>query len=343
MTDKRWTEFPSVVTPTTSDLIWAVQAGSDVKETLGQVLSLALSTNSLSYAGNPNGNLAGTIYQTCYDTTNAKYYICTTTGSSATAVWTLIGANIVGLNQGGTSKALTASNGGIVYSDADSMEILSGTATANQIVMSGSSSAPSWSTATYPATTTINRILYSSAANTIGQITTANSAQLVTNATGVPAMTASLTNGQIVIGSTGATPTPGTITAGSGVTVTNGAGSITIATTGGGLTINNVTGTSSGMTANSLNIANNVALVTLTLPVTAAIGDVIEVRGSGAGGWLIAQNASQIIHVGSVASTTGVGGSVASTNRYDCLTLTCVVVDLEFVVSGVQSAGLTVV
>lgn len=342
MVNKVFTDFPSVVTPTTSDIIWAVQAGADVQETLGQVISLALSNHNLSYAGNPNGNLAGAIYQTCYDTTNAKYYICTTTGSASTAVWTLIGANIVGLNQGGTAKALTASNGGLIYSDADSMEVLAGTATANQIAMSGSSAAPSWSTATYPATTTINRILYSSAANTIGQIASANSAQLVTNATGVPAMTASLTDGQIVIGDTAGTPVPGTITSGAGITVTNAAGSITIAATGGGLTINNVTGTSSVMVGNSLNIANNAGLVTLTLPATAAVGDIVEIKGSGAGRWIIAQNAGDIIHVGSVASTAGVGGSVASTNRYDCVTLCCVVLNDEWVCSGLQGT-LTVV
>jgi len=93
---------------------------------------------------------------------------------------------------GGTSKALTASNGGIVYTDSDSMEILSGTATAGQILRSGSSSAPSWSTATYPSTTTANRILYSSATNTIADLATANNALLVTNGSGVPSVSSTI-------------------------------------------------------------------------------------------------------------------------------------------------------
>src|ERR1700733_7940345 len=42
------------------------------------------------------------------------------------------------------------------------------------------------------------------------------------------------TNGQLPIGSTGADPVLATITAGSGITVTNSAGSITIAASGGG-------------------------------------------------------------------------------------------------------------
>lgn len=45
-----------------------------------------------------------------------------------------------------------------------------------------------WSTATYPATTTINQILYSSAANTISEIVTGNSGVLVTGGTGIPSI-----------------------------------------------------------------------------------------------------------------------------------------------------------
>ena len=44
-----------------------------------------------------------------------------------------------------------------------------------------------------------------------------------------PTAIAALTNGQLPIGSTGANPVPATLTAGSGITITNGAGTITIA------------------------------------------------------------------------------------------------------------------
>ena len=74
---------------------------------------------------------------------------------------------VLPLANGGTNKALTASNGGLVYSDADSLEILAGTATAGQIPRSGASSAPSWSTATYTATVAQGDIVYASAANVI--------------------------------------------------------------------------------------------------------------------------------------------------------------------------------
>lgn len=95
----------------------------------------------------------------------------------------------VPLNKGGTNAALTASTGGVVYSGASALAILSGTATARQMLQSGSSAAPAWSTTTWPATTTVNRILYSSSASVIGEISTVNGGILNANSSGVPALT----------------------------------------------------------------------------------------------------------------------------------------------------------
>jgi hypothetical protein len=137
------------------------------------------------------------------------------------------------LAHGGTNANLTASNGGILYSTASAGAILAGTSTARQSLLSGSSTTPDWSSATYPSTTTSNQLLYSSSNNVIGGITTANSARLVTNSSGVPSWSSSMTNGQVIIGSTSGTPTPATLTAGTNVSITNGAGSITINSTAG--------------------------------------------------------------------------------------------------------------
>lgn len=139
-----------------------------------------------------------------------------------------------------------------------------------------------------------------------------------------------LTNGQMLIGSTGANPVAATISAGTGVTVSTGAGSLTISATGGG-PYTEVTGTSQAMAVNNEYTANNAGLVTLTLPATAAIGDYVIVNGLGAGGWKIAQNASQTIHAGSSATTVGVGGSLASTNRFDSIKLKCVVANTTWI------------
>lgn len=135
-----------------------------------------------------------------------------------------------------------------------------------------------------------------------------------------------LTNGQLAIGNTGADPTASTLTAGTGITITNGAGAITIASTSGGVTWNDVTGTSATMAINNGYLADNAGLVTLTLPSTAVQFSIIEVAGQGAGGWKIAQNANQLIQFGSAAATTtGVSGFLASTNRYDTVRMIAVV------------------
>jgi hypothetical protein len=75
------------------------------------------------------------------------------------------------LAQSGTGASLTASNGGIVYSDASAMAILAGTATAGRMLQSGSNAAPSWSTATYPATISNTLIPFATSANVIGTST----------------------------------------------------------------------------------------------------------------------------------------------------------------------------
>lgn len=104
-------------------------------------------------------------------------------------------ANLTGqvaLANGGTNANLTASNGGIFYSTATAGAILAGTATANQILLSGASGAPSWSTATYPTTTTINQLLYSSTNNVIAGLATANNGVLITSSGGVPSIGSTL-------------------------------------------------------------------------------------------------------------------------------------------------------
>lgn len=90
------------------------------------------------------------------------------------------------LTNGGTNASLTASNGGIFYSTASAGAILSGTSTARQMLQSGSSTTPAWSTTTWPATTTSGQLLYSSSASVIGEVTKANTSLLVTDGSGVP-------------------------------------------------------------------------------------------------------------------------------------------------------------
>lgn len=196
------------------------------------------------------------------------------------------------------------------------------TATAGQVLQSaGAAADPAFSTATYPLTTTINQILYSSAANVVSGLATANRAVLTTGATGIPVLTALAVDGQLIIGSTAGAPAAATLTAGTGITITNASNSITItnsATTGGGLIWTNVTGASQTIAAGSGYLSNNAGTVAFTLPASGTIGDVFRIAGV-QGAWTLAQAAGQQIKFGNTATTVGATGSLASTNAGDCI------------------------
>lgn len=67
-----------------------------------------------------------------------------------------------------------------------------------------------------------------------------------------------LTNGQLLIGSTGADPSAAAITQGSGITVTNGAGSITIAASGGSGALTFIASVTASASA-TVDFANNLS------------------------------------------------------------------------------------
>lgn len=285
---EKFPQLPTVSSAVMSDIICAVQGyvspsniGVSVQETLQQVYNLFQANIILFYAGNPNGNVAGTTYQFCWDTVNSILYLCTTSGTASTAVWTAVTLSpsaIIPSSQGGT---------GVSNPTAHTLPVAEG----------------------------------SSDFNFLGP----------------------LTNGQLLIGSTGADPVPATLTAGSNISITNAAGSITITGTGlAGFSWNVVTGISQNMSSNNGYIANNAALVTLNLPATSAVGDEIDIVGQGAGGWIVQCGVGQTIVLGS--STTSVGGSIASTNAKDSFYMICTVLNTEWTIaSAPQSAGLTIV
>jgi hypothetical protein len=213
--------------------------------------------------------------------------------------------NPLTLANGGTGTAITASNGGIFYSTASAGALLSGTATANLPLLSGSTAAPTWG---------------SFALSLGGALTTAGAHTL----SGAFASTFTMT------GTTTVTfPTSGTLA------TTAQLSNFWVDQTGASVTM----ATNTGYTSD-----DGATLVTFTLPTTSAIGDFVEINGKGSGLWKIAQAAGQQINIsGGTATTSGTGGSLASVNQFDCVRLRCVTANTIWNVVSQQSTGLTVV
>lgn len=143
--------------------------------------------------------------------------------------------------------------------------------------------------------------------------------------------TAALTNGQMLIGSTGADPVPASITPGAGISVSGGAGTLTIAAIGGGISWQTTSANIANMSVNNgyICIAPGGAL-TLGLPTTAGVGSILRVALSGATSWQITQAVGQQIRIGSNTTTLGAGGSLTSTAQGDAVELVCTVANTTF-------------
>ena len=239
------------------------------------------------------------------------------------------------VNHGGTGDT-TLTQHAILVGEGTSAVSAVGPGTAGQVVLSGGASAdPAFVTPTAGTGLSITTNAATLQYSLTTPVTTTNggtgvsspTAHTIPIAEGAAAFTflGPLTNGQLLIGSVGADPSAATLTAGNGIAITNGAGTIRIDATPLGLPWTDVTGTTQAMSAEAGYLANNAGLVTLTLPATAAQFTSIFVAGNGAGGWVIAQQAAQQINFDGISSTSGTGGSLASTNRYDCVQLLCVV------------------
>ncbi|MDE3023319.1 MAG: hypothetical protein KGI54_15970 [Pseudomonadota bacterium] len=83
------------------------------------------------YAGNPNGNVAGNANvngasDLVWDTTNSILYICTTTGTASTAVWTQASVSlsqILGISQTWSDQTANRSSG-VIYTNSGTKPII---------------------------------------------------------------------------------------------------------------------------------------------------------------------------------------------------------------------------
>lgn len=136
--------------------------------------------------------------------------------------------------------------------------------------------------------------------------------------------------GQLLIGTTASAPSSAALTAGTGVAITSASGSITINSTGGGMTWSVVTGSTQAMAVNNGYISNYAGQLAYTLPTTSAVGSIIEVSGMNtAAGWIISYTTNQQIFYGTSAATL-TSGSLAATNIRDSVKLVCIVANLTW-------------
>jgi hypothetical protein len=108
-----------------------------------------------------------------------------------------------------------------------------------------------------------------------------------------------ITSSKIAAGAVGSSQLASNLTISGTVTATafqgNGAG---LTNTPGTLLSQIVTGTGQQAQPNTGYLATNSAQVTITLPASPNVGDVVRVSATGAGGWKIAQNAGQSVLLG---------------------------------------------
>lgn len=108
---------------------------------------------------------------------------------------------------------------------------------------------------------------------------------------------------------------------------------------GSGFTYNTATGTTQAAAVNNGYICTNGSLCTVTLPATAAVGDIVEVQGEGAGIFNITANTGQTIK--GVGDTTSSAGSVTPAHRYDNIKVMCIVANTTWAIQSFTSTLLT--
>ncbi len=122
------TELPVTSSASLTDIIYAVQGyvspenpGLSIQQTLAQVHALFQTTLTVSGNGNPNGAVAGTIFEFYWDTTNGILYICTQAGNASNAIWNkvirLTGGSGITISQAGDNIQISNSGSGITFND----------------------------------------------------------------------------------------------------------------------------------------------------------------------------------------------------------------------------------
>lgn len=144
-------------------------------------------------------------------------------------------------------------------------------------------------------------------------------------------------DGQVWIGSGTGVPAPRNLTPGTGISIANAANAITISATGAFIAWNTTSANIANLSINNgyFCVAPGGAL-TLGLPAVSALGDTIRVSLKGATSWQITQGVGQQIIMGSISTTLGAGGSIASTADGDSIELVCLTANTIWVTQSSQ-------
>jgi len=210
------------------------------------------------------------------------------------------------LSNGGTNASLTASNGGIVYSNATTLAILSGIATGGNMLQSGASGAPAWSVSTWPSAIAINSMLYANSTNTMSALAPVNSAVLTSNSSGVPVWVVATGTGSPVLATS---PTM--------VTPTLGVAAATSINFGGTALANYVEGTYTPVITFSGGVGNVVPTYTTNVGIYTRIGNNVHciINLTGNGGTAGAGTGFILISLPIAASASNQGG-IAENGNY---------------------------
>lgn len=119
------------------------------------------------------------------------------------------------------------------------------------------------------------------------------------------------------------------------ISVTGNPGTNTLTISATGLPTWNKISSNTALQPNMGYICTGGGTLTLTLPATSNVGDIIEITLDGSTGFTVAQGAGQTIKMGQSVTTTGAGGSLSSTAQGDSLRMVCSVTNLRWNVLSV--------
>jgi len=259
-------QTPLPITVGTTDIVF-IQFGSSVSYSAGTGLNLAGTVFSIANT-TVSAAAYGSASQVATFTVNAQGQLTAAANAAIAIDTSAITSGTLGVTRGGTGLS-SASTGDLLYGSATDTLSNLGVGTNGQL-LTVSGGLPSWQDAPATGVTDFSAGTtgFTPSTGTSGSVTLAGTLNVANGGTGQT----SYTDGQLLIGnSTGNTLAKATLTAGTGITITNGSGTITIdADNNGTVTSVDASGGTTGLTFTGGPITTS---GTLTLSGTLAVAN----------------------------------------------------------------------